>query len=499
MTRLLTSTHLKTSPKLVIVLALLGLFLTGCATVPSEERRYDVVYSPTQLKEDLAFIDEKLRTIHPNLFSRQSEASYSEAYDETYKTLIGPSNRRQYFTNIAPLLASFQDTHIQLQLPVEEFTEFSTQQGLFPLKVLITEGKFVVIADEQDLPTIPVGAEIKSINGVSIEELLPQLGQLVPSETETGRVRLIQVHLAKLLWAVFPNQNQYEVTYAWRNREFVEQLVPELNFEQVIEPPTTAPLISSYGTRTIDSKTSLLWLNDFNESYGTFNEFLEGYFTQLREQNKTRLILDLRYNQGGLTDNLKLLLSYLSPRPINWAERARLKVSDEFKKQHRALVGSTKSDKYTAYLGWLPMEYLNLWQWELLFSSDGDVLETNIDPLIENQEMFFQGDIVVLSNGYCFSACAALLSNLQSHELATILGESPGSYIGTQYGYPIQVRLPNTGLMLSLPAMEIILHEDVGSTKDLEPNYVVVRTQDDVIKNQDIVLKKALEYIREKQ
>ncbi|MEL0035602.1 MAG: S41 family peptidase, partial [Gammaproteobacteria bacterium] len=193
------------------------------------------------------------------------------------------------------------------------------------------------------------------------------------------------------------------------------------------------------------------------------------------------------------------LLSYLSPLPINWAERARLRVSSEFKDQHSDLVSSTKSDKYTAYLGWLPMEYLNLWQWELLLSSEGDLLETDIDPLIENQDMYFKGNIVVLSNGYCFSACAALLSNLQSHDLATILGESPGSYIGTQYGYPIQVRLPNTGLKLSLPAMEIILHEDVGSTKKLEPNVAIARTKMDVIKNQDIVLKKALEIIREKQ
>lgn len=482
-----------------VLVILLGLFLTGCATTPSENRRYDVVYSPNQLKDDLAFIDDKLRSIHPNLFSRQTEARYNSSYDKTYKAINTPSNRREYFTNISPLLASFQDTHIQLQLPVEEFTRFSTEQGLFPLKVLITQGKLIVIADEQDLPTIPVGAEITKINGVSTDQLLPLLGQLVPSETETGRVRLIQVHLPKLLWASFPDQNQYEVTYQWRDREFVELLMPDLNMEDAVEPPRSMPLRSSYGTRTIDAKTSLLWLNDFNESYSDFSDFLQNYFTELRTENKTNLILDLRYNQGGLTDNLKLLLSYLSPRPINWAERARLRVSSEFKDQHSDLVSSTKSDKYTAYLGWLPMEYLNLWQWELLLSSEGDLLETDINPLVENQDMYFKGNIVVLSNGYCFSACAALLSNLQSHDLAIILGESPGSYIGTQYGYPIQVRLPNTGLKLSLPAMEIILHEDVGSTKKLEPNVAIARTKMDVIKNQDIVLKKALEIIREKQ
>ena len=122
-----------------------------------------------------------------------------------------------------------------------------------------------------------------------------------------------------------------------------------------------------------------------------------------------------------------------------------------------------------------------------------------IDPVIESQEMHFQGNIIVLSNGYCFSACAALLSNLQNHDLATIIGESPGSYIGRQFGYPVQVQLPNTGLMLSLPAMEIILHEDVGLTKYLEPDQKVTREKMDVITDSDVILKRALELIRQRE
>ena len=79
------------------------------------------------------------------------------------------------------------------------------------------------------------------------------------------------------------------------------------------------------------------------------------------------------------------------------------------------------------------------------------------------------------------------------------MGESPGSYIGRQFGYPIQIKLPNTGLMLSLPAMEIILHEDVGLTKNLEPDHEVSRTQQDVINDRDIVLNSALDLIGMKE
>ena len=501
MTVTFISTPMNAFRQLAITLALGVLLLSGCASVPDEPVSYDVVYTPEQLRDDLKFIDQSLRTIHPNLFSRQTEEDYLNTYAATFGALSSPSNRREYFNSIAPLLASFQDTHIQLQLPVEEFRKFSAQQGLFPLKVLISEGSFIVIADEQDLPTIPVGAEILTINDVSVADLMPQLSQLVPSETETGRLRLIQVHLSKLLWAVFPEANTYTITYRWRDRVFTEPLSPELSVPvaEVLEPETSPEIISNYGSRSINDSTTLLWLNDFNEDSAVFEEYLENLFSKLREDNKSHLILDLRYNQGGLTDNLKLLLSYLSPRPINWAERARLRVSSDFKKQHAQLIDSTKSDKYTAYLGWLPMEYLNLWQWELLFSTEGDVLETDIDPVVENNEMYFQGDVVVLSNGYCFSACAALLSNLQNHNLATIMGESPGSYIGRQFGYPIQIKLPNTGLMLSLPAMEIILHEDVGLTKNLEPDHEVSRTQQDVINDRDVVLNSALDLIGMKE
>jgi hypothetical protein len=394
------------------------------------------------------------------------------------------------------LLASFQDSHIQLQLPTSEFIRFASEQGAFPLKVLLSDNQVIVLADEQSLPTIPVGAEIRRINNVPVEELIPLLGRMVPAETETGRQRLVQVHMPELLWAFFPESDSYDIDYYWRGNILRETLEPRLLNEPVTVAAATPEITSHYGDIAIDSNTTMLWLNDFNEQSDRFRDYLEELFVELRESNKKNLVLDLRYNKGGITDNLKQLLSYLTPRSIKWADSASLKISDAFKRQHSQLVDTTKSQKYTAYFGWLPMEYLTLWQWELLFSSEGDLLETSIETVVESQENYFTGDVIVLSNGYCFSACAALVSNLKSHKLATIIGEEPGSYIGSQFGYPVDVKLPNTGLILTVPAMEVVLHKDVGIREDLSPDHRVTRRKMDVRMGYDVVLLAALELIK---
>lgn len=479
------------------VFALLSILViaTGCATLPEQEKNYDAVYSPQQLRDDLKFIDEQLRSIHPNLFYRQSNSEYQKRFQQTYDNLSWPRNRRRFYTTIMPLVASFQDTHIQLQLPKSEFLNFATQQGPFPLKVLITDNEMIVLSDEQELPTIPVGAIITEINNFKVADLLPLLEKMVPAETETGRIRLVQVHLPELLWAFFPDQDRYTITYEWRGKSHSESLHPLLHR---IDPESFGPYAptSHYGAIPIDDKTSILWLNDFNENYDDFENFINSFFTKLRADGKQNLILDLRYNRGGVTDNLKLLLSYLSDRPVNWAHYATLKVSSAFKDQHSQLVDDTKSEKYTSYLGWLPMEYLNLWQWELLFSSEGDVLETSLDPVVKNLPNYFKGNIIVLSNGYCFSACAALVSNLKNHGLATVIGESPGSYVGRQFGYPVEVKLPNTGLILSVPAMEFVLHHNVGNHRYLKPDHKVTRRKMDVMMGYDVVFQAALELIK---
>ena len=144
-------------------------------------------------------------------------------------------------------------------------------------------------------------------------------------------------------------------------------------------------------------------------------------------------------------------------------------------------------------MNWLPVEYLNFLQWEMLFTGDGEWLEAEINTVNQNEDYGFKGKLYVLSNGYCFSACASLVATLQHNKLATIIGEAPGSQTLVQYGYPIEVSLPNTGLKLIVPAMKFELSENNRKQKVITPDYLIERSIKDIVLGKDTVLDYAFE------
>lgn len=477
-----------------IIVVILSLFVVACVALPEQKTPLEeIIFSPEQMRQDLMFIDQQLRKIHPNPFSRNDLTAYRKGYFDTYNNLSWPRNRHRFYRAILPFVSNFQDTHIQLQLPSEEYQRYSESYGLFPLKVLLVDKQMVVLEDLQELPTVPVGAEIREINTIPVPELVAALQSFISAENESGKTRLIQVHLPELLWSYFPGKTRYTVKFYWRGKLITETLEAT---PKSLTPVGDKRVKSHYGDISVDANTSVLWLNDFNEDSDRFEDYLDDFFSRLRKEQKTHLILDLRYNEGGVTDNIRQLLTYLTPEPIRWAEEARLKVSKAFKNQNNRLVGDTKDEKYTPYLGWLPLEYLNLWQWEILFASEGDILTTEIDVIESEQENFFTGEIIILSNGYCFSACAAMVASLQKANIATVIGESPGGFVDKQYGYQVQVKLPNTGLLLSIPSVEFILAKDAAHKEVITPHYPVTRRRIDVLSATDIVFQAALEYIK---
>ena len=164
--------------------------------------------------------------------------------------------------------------------------------------------------------------------------------------------------------------------------------------------------------------------------------------------------------------------------------------------EHSVLLENAKHEKYGNYLDWLPVEYLNLLQWEILFASDGEWLDADIKPVVSDKEEVFKGKVFVLSNGYCLSACASLTAILQDNDLATIIGEAPGNLTNVQYGYPVSVELPNTELQLIIPAMKFVLDGDKNNLYKRRPDYPIERQKKDVISGKDPIFNLALELSR---
>ena len=469
------------------------IILSGCASISESDQaglKSERIYTPSQLRADLQFLDNALRNIHPEPFARLNRDIYNAHYQQLYQNLSWPSHRHDFYLHITPLVAEFSDIHTRVLYPHQEYQQFLAQHGKFPLTVLYTSDGLIVVADQQQPSEIPVGAELLAINNKSIESIIDNFRRYIPAETESGQIRMIQMEFARLLWSIYQIKTDYQVDYLWQGKKFRttvkgQKQQPSLQQESVA---------SHYGSIAVDDKTTMLWFNDFNQQYQEFDNFLQHEFQNIKDQNKDTLILDLRYNQGGIIDNLALLLTYLTAQPVNWANHITLKLSEPFRQQHSLLMATAKGNKYGNYLEWMPVEYLNLWQWKILFGTDGDFLESDIAPVISDKNNIFTGNLFILSNGYCYSACASLIAILEQNNLATIIGEPAGSLTHIQYGYPVEVVLPNTGLKLVVPAMKFVLDLNDKQIPNILPLvHQIQQGKNDVLVGRDSVFDYTIE------
>ena len=327
-------------------------FLAGCAQQPVEEKAEPIaslaqpkrIFTPAQLKTDLAFLKRKLLEVHPEPFLRLSESDFEVLYDATRRQLNWSQGREQFYQTVAPLVAQLADAHTRLEYPETEHQEYLSRVGKLPLAMLHTSEGMVVIADVSSQPKVPTGSVLLSINDQPMEELLARISRYVPGETTTGQIRMMQMELSRLFWNEFPDNDGYRVKYRWRGQTY------EQNLDGLIVKPGLKAAKSSrshYGSLRVDDRSALLWLNDFNEDYDVFEAYLSTLFAKLNDTGVENLIVDLRYNSGGITDNLTLLLSYFTAHEIHWAESARLKVS-QFIKYHDRLRITVSNERVVA-------------------------------------------------------------------------------------------------------------------------------------------------------
>ena len=117
----------------------------------------------------------------------------------------------------------------------------------------------------------------------------------------------------------------------------------------------------------------------------------------------------------------------------------------------------------------------------------------------EPYENNFKGEIVVLINAYTFSAASDFSARLHHAKRATFIGEETGgSYIGNVSGFNSTLTLPNSkvGVSIALVDTRQPFFDSNWTDRGVIPDIFIEPTVNDIIKGEDVVLKKALLTIR---
>ncbi|WP_196139464.1 S41 family peptidase [Aliikangiella sp. G2MR2-5] len=448
--------------------------------------------SPQLLIEDLRFIDDNLRKVHPNPFLRVTEQNYNELLDKTLSQLKIGQTRGEFYLKVAPLLASLRDAHSFVHLPKDRRGEFRRRgEMLFPLAVIVDGERLLTAADLSSMPKVPSGAEIEEINGAPVSYLLSRMRQLIVKETQEGQDRKIQMEFAWLLSSLGLARGAYQVKYSFDGENItteIDGILPPATGDKAGQPK------SFYGFSVLSDKTALLWLNDFNEKPEVFEQFMQDKLALMERHNIGNLIIDIRYNSGGLSQNLKTLLAFISDKETHWAVKAKIKISEQLKQNHRSQTRHRREEKYSWGLQWLPVEWTNKLQHSIYWADNGEYLDLSLEPIESLRKKALKG-VWVLTNGYCYSACSFFVASVNRDKSAITLGERVGSLVDVQFAYPVTLELPHSHLKVTLPTMELIFSDPNQASQDnrlILPLVPIKRTESDIQLKQDPVLKRAL-------
>ncbi len=209
----------------------------------------------------------------------------------------------------------------------------------------------------------------------------------------------------------------------------------------------------NYALLNIRTWSNSILKSDYNQSFKpAINRFIE----EIKANEPQNLIIDLRGNQSGEGGNGIYLLRYLLDKPFNYFYSAKAYSKSMQLKNAASLLTKT----------YYPMDYI------------------------------FKGNVYVLTNGGSFSNSAIFASLIQTLKRGkTAGGETGGNGVVLSGGAGYFVT-PHTAInLLKVTNQMITTNSIVNSGKGVKPDIAIQPTLQQILSNDDVVLKQIITII----
>ena len=417
--------------------------------------KFSKVYSTESYLKDLDQLAEKLTTIHPNVFKFISEENFWNLIEEKKNLISSKTTFAEFIWHCDEIIASVNCSHTSVSGFFQEMEMLPTELS-FPLQTRWIDEKLFVIDPMNNGSKISLKAEITSINGVPVIDVLKNIYEHLPSQgyIETTKRHLFNVWSTCLIPYAMNFPNSYTITVKGSKSSIV------LNEAKEKRALHTDPSIQNCKKDLCleflqNDKTAILTIGSFNyykvrNSYEYFKDFIDSSFQEINSKKIQNLIIDVRHNGGGSQSASIHLLRYLVDKPFVYYSEA------DFAGKKGKIEGEEPVNPY------------------------------------ENR---YAGKIYFLIDGVGNSTTGHFMSIAKVLELGTILGEELGSNQFCSAGGQL-LRLPNTKLIYSVAdnthvSMATTLPDETGILPDIR----VTQSIDDYLNKVDAVKESALKLI----
>lgn len=459
-------------------------------------------FTVQQLKDDLALLKDSLQVVHPALYRYTSKKSFDSLFRAAGNRINKPMKLHEFYGIVAPLVARVADIHATIELPDEYHSYVAATSQLFPFDVRIINREVFVVSDNSADSSISVGSRIVSINDEPIARVLRKMKSYFSSEgaNETFKLKRVEQRFAFHYHFVYGDRQQFKITYRgqWASKQQTRTIAAQpfaairtKRGRNQLLFPLVKPLFAQppYLTLAIrpDEQTALLtikWFqNDVLASVGeVFKPFIDSAFASIRKANIRRLVIDIRNNGGGESENASYVYAHLTDKPFRF-----LYAMETNQKTYEA--DAQKGIPYTLVKA--------TGKYRTVSGTTGNPSFFGLDRQ-QPQPNAFTGEVYVLVDGLTVSAAPQLAALVKLNKRGTIVGEeAPGAlHGGSGRGYAY-FYLPHTGLLAMISQYRLYLSDpdQRNADKCIEPDHKTSVSFSDVLNGTDKEIEWVLQQI----
>ncbi len=413
--------------------------------------------SPEDMRADLDELFVRLHNNHPDPYLWRPKAEVDIDRQRVHDELSQPLSMVGYYKKVAPLIHSLGDDHTNVDLPDDVFQAIIQQEMFFPLGVQIQNQRAYVIENASGNDEILAGAEILSMNGIPMPDILAEIKGYLPFS------RAVQL---RYFWYIFGSLEEYTLEVKLPGQESpVTQTVPGLNIMTIVqnmqlsdESPATPPEPVTYTRLPEDETIGLLRIDSF---IGLGNS-VKSAFAQIQQDGIQHLIIDVRANGGGMQNQVDLVMNFLTDQPYRHCSKSWKAPAGGY--------GSAATRRESACETRQPIE----------------------------QPERYQGKRYLLLGPKTQSAAITFSTILQDNSLAVLLGEetlAPASFCADASRE--LASLPRTGLPYQNSHTCFVRPSgEADWQRGVVPDFIVETSIEDMLSGHDPVLEYTLELIR---
>jgi hypothetical protein len=454
-----------------------SIFLLTLFCQQSSAQQTTTNFGRNEVLEDLAHLINFLEDAHINLYAYTSKEEFLKNYQGIKNSIKEDSVDILGATNIFQRVSSAAyNGHTEIDFPITPYRTYAFSGGtLFPLEIAFENNKGFIRKNFSANPTIRVGSEIISINGIELNEILAKIYPQISAERTYYKNAKIEMYsFPRLYWQVFGRQDQFEIEVK-DGENSAKYSINAVNLIDGYEAIRTDFLGTTRDFKFIDA-VGFINPGPFSGDETEYQHFIDSAFAEINDQNTETLILDLRNNSGGDNSFSDYMVSYIADKPFQWNSKLSIKTSAFLKEYTRELYDTT-----------------DIYFKNILTRENGEVyaIESDDYPPKDTSQRF-HGKVYVLVNRQSYSQAAVTAAQIQDYSFGTIVGEETGDY-PTLYASQFHYSLPNTGIVVKVSKGQIVRVNGSEKQEGVIPDIII---QDHLLDDEDEILNGLLEKLK---